>query len=73
MTQEIIIALITVGGTATSAFIGIIVASKMTNYRLSQLEKRVDKHNCVVERTVVLEQTCHELEHRVERMEKHVG
>lgn len=72
MTEQVLVAIITVAGTATSAFIGIIVSSKMTTYRLGQLEKRVEKHNCILERTAALEQTCHEIEHRIERVEKHI-
>lgn len=50
MTTDIIIALITVAGTALSAFFGVVVSSKMVNYRLSELEKKVEKHNTLVER-----------------------
>ena len=31
------------------------VSSKLTNYRIEQLEKKVDKHNNVVERIAVVE------------------
>ena len=37
-------------------FAGIAVNSKLTNYRIAQLEKKVDKHNSVIERTVKLEE-----------------
>lgn len=50
MTADIIIALITVAGTALSAFFGVFISSKMVNYRLSELEKKVEKHNTLVER-----------------------
>ena len=35
---------------------GILVANKLTNYRIEQLEKKVEKHNQVVERVYKLEQ-----------------
>ena len=42
------------------SLIGIIVTAFVTNslvkYRLDQLEKKVDKHNSVIERVFVLEQ-----------------
>lgn len=66
MTSEII-ALLTVTGTALSAFFGVVVASKMTNYRLSQLEKKVEKHNSVMERTTCLEMRVTSLEHRTHK------
>jgi hypothetical protein len=31
-------------------------ANKLTNYRIGELEKKVDKHNNVIERVTVLEQ-----------------
>ena len=35
---------------------GILVANKLSNYRIEQLEKKVEKHNQVVERVYKLEQ-----------------
>ena len=42
-------------GSGAWLFVGILSA-KLTNYRIEQLEKKVDKHNTVVERTYKLEQ-----------------
>lgn len=55
MTTEIVVALITLAGSALGTFAGIAVNSKLTSYRLEQLEKKVDKHNKVIERTAELE------------------
>lgn len=55
MTDEIILALISLGGSAIGSIVGIIVNSKLTNYRLQQLEERVNKHNNLIERTYELE------------------
>lgn len=56
MTESIIVALITAAG----ALIGTYVANRKTaalmEYRLEQLEKKVDKHNQVIERTYKLEE-----------------
>lgn len=40
---------------AIGTFGGILVSSKLVNYRLEQLEKKVDKHNSVIERMFILE------------------
>jgi hypothetical protein len=69
MSSEIIVALITVGGTALSAFFGVIIASRLTNYRIAQLEKKVEKHNTLVERMVVVEQSCKSAHHRLDEAE----
>ena len=30
-------------------------ANKLTNYRIAELEKKVDKHNTIIERTYIVE------------------
>lgn len=55
MKTEIIIALLGLLGSAFGTFAGILVNSKLTSYRIEQLEKKVDKHNSVIERTTELE------------------
>ena len=55
MSEGIIIALITLGGSGLGSLVGIIVSSRLTTYRLEQLEKKVDKHNTVIERTFAVE------------------
>ena len=42
-------------GTLAGTFGGILVANKMTTYRIEQLEKKVAEHNKIVERTYKLE------------------
>lgn len=44
---------------------GILVANKLTNYRVEQLEKKVEKHNSIVERTYQLEGRMQEAEHDI--------
>jgi len=50
MTEGIIVALISFAGAAVGTGGGIIVSSKLTNYRIRQLELKVDKHNCLIDR-----------------------
>lgn len=56
MNAEIIVSLITLLGSALGTFAGIAINAKLTNYRLEQLEKKVDKHNQVIDRVYKLEQ-----------------
>lgn len=53
--ETIIVALISLAGSAVGSLFGIVVNSKLTNYRLEQLENRVNKHNNLIERTYDLE------------------
>ncbi len=39
-------------------------------YRLKSLEKKVEKHNNLVERMVAVEQSCKSAHHRVDGLEK---
>lgn len=43
-------------GTLVGTFGGILVSNRLTNYRIEQLEKKVEKHNSVIDRTYKLEQ-----------------
>lgn len=55
MDTTIAVALISFLGTVIGTFAGILTSTKLTNYRLEQLEKKVDKHNNLVERMYRLE------------------
>ena len=55
METEIVAALIALIGSLGGTFGGIIVSSKLTNYRIEQLEKKVEKHNQVIDRVYKLE------------------
>lgn len=56
MQTEILVALIALAGSAIGTFAGILTSTKLTAYRIEQLEKKVDKHNTVIERTYKLEE-----------------
>ena len=55
MDSEIIVAIVSLLGTITGSFLGVYKSSQLTNYRLKQLEEKVDKHNNVIERVYRLE------------------
>ncbi|MCM1365164.1 MAG: hypothetical protein NC122_10080 [Faecalibacterium sp.] len=55
MNENTIISLISLIGTLAGTFGGILVSSRLTNYRIEQLERKVEKHNSLIERTYNLE------------------
>ena len=55
MADVIIVAILSLVGTIVGSFAGILTANKLTNYRIEQLEKKVEKHNNVLERVYELE------------------
>ena len=80
MTDTVIIAFISLFGTLIGTFGGIVTSNKLTGYRIEQLEKKVEKHNNVIERVFRLEDNDRLLEekisvanHKIEELEKMEG
>lgn len=69
MDSSVIVSLISLIGTLGGSLGGVLVSSKMTNYRLQQLEKKVDKHNSFAERVPILEEQMKVANHRIEDLE----
>ena len=69
MEPEVLVSLITLFGSALGTFAGIAVNTKLTNFRIEQLEKKVDKHNNVIERTVKLEERIGAIDYRLKEIE----
>ena len=65
MSTEIIVGLLSLAGTLLGSMLGILAANKLINYRLQQLEKKVDLHNNAVERLFKVEGQVVELQHDV--------
>lgn len=56
MNEVTLTALLSLVGTLAGTFGGIVTGSRLTNYRIEQLEKKVEKHNNLVERTYKIEE-----------------
>jgi ABC-type lipoprotein release transport system permease subunit len=65
MATEVVVALLGLMGTLAGSFLGVLAASKLTNYRLQQLEDKVNKHNNIIERTFILEGQMLECQHDI--------
>lgn len=77
MSEAIIVALLSLAGTLMGSLFGILAANKLVVYRIEQLEKKVEKHNNVLERVYVLEkddavikEDLKVVNHRIEDLEK---
>lgn len=51
------------------SFLAVLAGQKLTDFRLRQLEEKVDKHNNVVERMAVAEKEIRVANHRIEDLE----
>ena len=69
MSETIIISLISLIGTLAGSLGGILVSSKMTNYRIEQLEKKVDKHNNFAEKIPIINVQIETINHRLDELE----
>ena len=79
MPTEIMVAIICLAGSAIGSLCGVLINTKLSNYRIEQLEKKVDKHNNLIERVYELEKqqrvTDEKIDvanHRIEDLEKGV-
>lgn len=64
MDSTVISAILALVGSLVGTFAGIITSSKLTEYRIKELEKKQDKHNAVIERTYKLEERVELIEER---------
>jgi TolA-binding protein len=78
MSETVIVAIISLGGTLFGTLGGIVASGKLTGYRIEQLEEQVKKHNSLVERmykleerTTVAEEQIKATETRLDRLEAH--
>lgn len=65
----IIVSLISLVGTIIGSLGGILVSSKLTAYRIQQLENRVAEHNNFARRMPVIEEQIKVINHRIEDLE----
>ena len=68
MSIDAIISALSIAGTLVGTFAGIVFSNKLTIYRIEQLEKKVEKHNRIVERTFILEGRMNEAEHDIQEI-----
>ena len=54
----IIVGALTLIGTIITVSVGNTSTRKMLSYRMEQVEKKMDKHNCLIERMYKVEERC---------------
>lgn len=77
MSDEIIVALVISAGTIITQLVIAVVSKKSTteiiNYRVGQLEQKVDKHNSIIDRTIKLETQMVEVQNDIQEIKKKVS
>jgi glucose-6-phosphate-specific signal transduction histidine kinase len=76
MSDTVMVALLSLFGSLVGTLGGIAINSKLSNYRIEQLEKKVDKHNNLIERMfraeeaiTVLDEKMKVVNHRIDDLE----
>lgn len=72
MQNEFFSGIFSLAASLLGTFGGIITSTKLINYQINELNKRVDKHNNVIERTFKLEEHNRYIDERIARLESEV-
>ena len=73
MSDVIWVALISLAGTLGGSFGGVLTANKLITYRIQQLEKKVEKHNNVIERVYNLEKNEAVIDEEIKVVNRRIG
>lgn len=71
--SDVLIAIISLLGTLAGSFCGIVTSSRLTAYRIEQLEKKVDTHNNFATKIPIIEEKIKVVNHRIEDLEQEVN
>lgn len=71
MSDVVIVAVVGAIGSGLCSLLGVVASSKLTQYRLEQLEKKVQAHNNLIDRMYKVEQKEAALEQKVEMLHQH--
>lgn len=72
MESTIIVAILSLIGTLGGSIIAGIVSNNKTLYRIEQLERKVEKHNNLVERMAVMEDRVKSQQHQIDELKGEV-
>ena len=72
MSEAVFVAVLGFAGTLLGSLFGVLAAQKLTQYRLAQLEEKVNKHNNLIERTYKLEGQMAECQHEIKDLKNHI-
>lgn len=71
VSDVVMVAVISGACTLLGSMFGVIASGKLTNYRLEQLEKKVQAHNNLVDRMYKVEKKQEQLDQKVDMLHRH--
>ena len=66
--ETIVIGLLSLIGTLGGSWMAVRQSNKLVNYRIDRLEEKVTKHNNLVERMTIVEQSAKSAHHRIDEL-----
>lgn len=73
MSDTVLVGLLAFLGTVIGSIVSIITANTLTNYKIEELRKTVEKHNSLIDRMYKLEERSTLLEEKVDGLEHRIG
>lgn len=73
MDNTVIVGILSALASIVGTFGGILVANKLTNYRIEQLESKVNKHNNLIERMYKVEDSVKSAHHRIDELREDIN
>lgn len=70
MTEQVMISIIAGVFLVLTNLITAVVSRGTVLYRIGELERKMEKHNCLIERMVIVEQSTKSAHHRIDGIEK---
>ena len=71
--SAVVVGVFSFAASVIGTFSGIIVSSKLTNYRLEQLENKVQRHNSLIERMYKVEDSTKSAHHRIDELREELS
>lgn len=71
MSDVIIVAILSFAGTVIGSIGGVLASNKLTNYRIEQLEKKVDRYTCIETRITEAEASIRSAHYRINELRDH--
>ena len=72
MQPEVVVGILSLCGTLVGSVGGIMTSNKLTGYRIEQLEKKVEKHNNLIERMYACEDRLNLIDHDIAELKDEI-
>lgn len=72
MSDAIVVAVLSLVGTAIGSVVSVLTANRLTNYKIDELKKTVEKHNSLIDRTYRLEESVTLVNEKLDTLDRRV-